>query len=266
MIISGEQNINGMSVTELNKISKNNTENLNTSSQNGSNDINNINNINNEKISQVSKQEKIDTEKNIKDNDNGYSLSLNQTERNENSIKLKENLDTFKDISVVKNKLSENNEIMKAFIDTKGFTATKVSELENKLGNINNKILSSEEFLINKYNQNNNDISNIVNNNSLFGKNNIFMDGENQSFLKDYQNVSKNNNLLEEPAIALNNMKNKVIEEIQSNLKSQKDIVDKNLSNNPSDYTRLQLPLIQTGYLAYTQSNTNQANVFNLLK
>lgn len=260
MIIS-EKPAMGLSMSELNKIAKNNPENSNVNPET------NVNiNINNDKLSQISKQEKISLDKNIKDKDNGYTISLNQNLRNENSIKLQENMNTIKDISVVKNKLSENNEIMKAFIDTKGFTATKVSELENKLGNINNKISSSEEFLINKYNQNNNDISNIVNNNSLFGKNNIFMDGENQSFLKDYQNVSKNNNLLEEPAIALNNMKNKVIEEIQSNLKSQKDIVDKNLSNNPSDYTRLQLPLIQTGYLAYTQSNTNQANVFNLLK
>ncbi len=260
MIIS-EKPAMGLSMSELNKIAKNNPENSNVNPET------NVNiNINNDKLSQISKQEKISLDKNIKDKDNGYTISLNQNLRNENSIKLQENMNTIKDVSVVEKKLNENNEIMRAFLDTKEINATKVSELENKLGNINNKISSSEEFLINKYNQNNNDISNIVNNNSLFGKNNIFMDGENQSFLKDYQNVSKNNNLLEEPAIALNNMKNKVIEEIQSNLKSQKDIVDKNLSNNPSDYTRLQLPLIQTGYLAYTQSNTNQANVFNLLK
>lgn len=260
MIIS-EKPAMGLSMSELNKIAKNNPENSNVNPET------NVNiNINNDKLSQISKQEKISLDKNIKDKDNGYTISLNQNLRNENSIKLQENMNTIKDVSVVEKKLNENNEIMRAFLDTKEINATKINEMENKLGKINNKISSSEEFLINKYNQNNNDISNIVNNNSLFGKNNIFMDGENQSFLKDYQNVSKNNNLLEEPAIALNNMKNKVIEEIQSNLKSQKDIVDKNLSNNPSDYTRLQLPLIQTGYLAYTQSNTNQANVFNLLK
>lgn len=260
MIIS-EKPAMGLSMSELNKIAKNNPENSNVNPET------NVNiNINNDKLSQISKQEKISLDKNIKDKDNGYTISLNQNLRNENSIKLQENMNTIKDVSVVEKKLNENNEIMRAFLDTKEINATKINEMENKLGKINNKISSSEEFLINKYNQNNNDISNIVNNNSLFGKNNIFMDGGNQSFLKDYQNVSKNNKLLEEPAIALNNMKNKVIEEIQSNLKSQKDIVDKNLSNNPSDYTRLQLPLIQTGYLAYTQSNTNQANVFNLLK
>lgn len=260
MIIS-ENSAMGLSMTELSKLEKNNPEkNSNINQQTNVNP-----NINNDKLSQISKKEKISLDNNNNPKDNSYTISLNQNLRNENSIKLKESMNTIKDVSVVEKKLNENNEIMRAFLDTKEINSTKINELENKLGKINNKISTAEESLIDKYNKNNSDISNIITNNTDFSKNNIFVDNQKQSFLNDYQNFSKNPNLLEEPVEALNNMKNKAIEETKINLKSQKEIVDKNL-NNFNDYTKFQMPLIQTGHLAYSQSNTNQLAVFNLLK
>lgn len=256
MIISETPSM-GSSMTELNKMSKNNPENNNINLQTGQNI-----DINNEKISKILKPEKI-----LNDNDNtsNYKISINQNLKAESSIKLKENLDSLKDISIVEKKLGENNEIMSAFLDTKEINEKKISDLENKLDKINNKISTAEESLIDKYVKNNESMAKIIINNSDFSKNNIFVDNEKQSFLSDYQNFSKDKTKMEEPLESLNNMKNKIIEEAKGNLKTQKEQVDKNL-NNMYDYSKFQMPLIQTGYLAYSQSNTNQLRVFNLLK
>ena len=246
------QNNLSLSMSELNK-----NQNIN-SSGNKNISLDDLKVLNTKKIEEVGTEEKL---KNVEN----YEIEIQQRNRTENSIKLQENLSTIKDIYVVKDKLKENEDIMKQFID-RNIDVNEISKLENKLNKINNVVSSEDEKLIEKYNQNTKDINSIIENNNDFGKNNISINSDslNQSFTAEYQNMKKNPNKIQDTLNDLNNMQKKSVNDIKRNLHQQ--TIDLNKITSNYDFSKFNLPQYQSGYLAYIQSNTSQQNVFQLLK
>lgn len=239
------QNNLSLSMSELNK-----NQNIN-SSGNKNISLDDLKVLNTKKIEEVGTEEKL---KNVEN----YEIEIQQRNRTENSIKLQENLSTIKDVAVVKDKLKENEDIMKQFID-RNIDVNEISKLENKLNKINNVVSSEDEKLIEKYNQNTKDINSMIGNNIS-----INSDSLNQSFTAEYQNMKKNPNKIQDTLNDLNNMQKKLVNDIKRNLHQQ--TIDLNKITSNYDFSKFNLPQYQSGYLAYIQSNTSQQNVFQLLK